>query len=644
MVEYPSAKRVLARGIAMAISVVLVGCATPVDTRPKLDLNNPNANHASKLFAAERNHLGDKRPKIGLALSGGGTKAAVFAHGVLHGLNDAHVLEHVDVISSVSGGSYAAMWYFTKQMEAKKHGFDVSDIFKDCWGSWRLNEETDIKKDDFKLYKSIFDVAKDSADESCGNPTHWVDGDPYRFQNHLIRYPDLFRTEYTKITGNRQTAPVRESLGLLAQVTAELFVGWAGIDTGLVDAYQAGIERTWGLNPNKRSATYASKETKDAWTYTNSTTQEGARYLPRMAASSATFTQLRDLYKDEKSPPIWVLQATIGNKGNLPNMDTMYEISPFIQGSSREDARWTSNPDEFQMEIEQIPTAVRASAAFADSQGVQPGILKSLMVGITNHLLPSSRWGVKVKLRNGDDARLSDGGGADNLGLMSLVRRQLDDIIIADSAQDRSGTMDDLCWAKRALKQEGVELTMDHLKDFDSICEYTFDKTDSSKHLAYNVSMWFNPVVTGKITYTGTGKVTRLWLIKPGWNQQAIRKAYNGPKAQCGPKPLIPCGLLLYYANNADGEYLDFPQDGTVSAVLNFSSYKTIAYRELGRFNAGFLKFDNGTLSVTKELRDQPSYPAKKGQPGPDLCEYRFDEYCEKPHVDGQAAQVLQER
>ena len=41
-----------------------------------------------------------QKPKIGLALSGGGTKAAVFAHGVLHGLNDAGVLPHVDVISN----------------------------------------------------------------------------------------------------------------------------------------------------------------------------------------------------------------------------------------------------------------------------------------------------------------------------------------------------------------------------------------------------------------------------------------------------------------------------------------------------------------------------------------------------------------
>lgn len=103
--------------VLLAAAASLTGCASSPSS-PKLDLNNPNPNHANEVFKAERIHL-EKRPKIGLALSGGGTKAAVFAHGVLHGLNDSGVLKNVDVISSVSGGSYAAMWYFTKHIEAK---------------------------------------------------------------------------------------------------------------------------------------------------------------------------------------------------------------------------------------------------------------------------------------------------------------------------------------------------------------------------------------------------------------------------------------------------------------------------------------------------------------------------------------------
>ncbi len=52
----------------------------------------------------------DGRPphRIGLALSGGGFRAVAFHLGVLRGLHDRGVLDHVDVVSSVSGGSIIA--------------------------------------------------------------------------------------------------------------------------------------------------------------------------------------------------------------------------------------------------------------------------------------------------------------------------------------------------------------------------------------------------------------------------------------------------------------------------------------------------------------------------------------------------------
>lgn len=605
-------------------ALFLTGCASFADrgTGPKLDLGNAKADIEDELFAPERAHLSKaKKPKIGLALSGGGTKAAVFAHGVLHGLNDAGVLPHVDVISSVSGGSYTAMWYFTKHIEANRHKFDVMDIFKDCWPEWRLCPSVDSLKEDWLTYKRLFEIAKLNEAVSCPLPTHIVNDDPFRFQAHLARYPDLFRTEYTPQTSNEQDAPIGESLGLLANVVFELLVGWMNIDTGLIDAYQAGIERTWGLSPQRRAPN--APDTKDAWSFTNISKSETVRYHPRMDAGSATFADLRALYKDDSAPPMWVLQATIGSKGDLPNMDTLYEISPFIQGSSHPGAHYESTPEKFAPQIQQIPTAVRASAAFADSQGVKPGLFKSLMVGITNHLLPSSRWGVDIPLTKGT-ARLSDGGGSDNLGLMSLVRRRLTDIIIADSAEDQKGTMDDLCWAQKALAQEEMTMEFEGLENFDRICKYLFDSSDPSNKLAYNISMWLNPVVMGTITNNATGRKTNLWLIKPAWNQQAIRAAYN-KNMQCKTAPgSIPCGLILHYANNTEyktprGDYMEFPQDGTVSAVLNFSSYKLAAYRELGRYNAGHLKIEAGRLAVDKPQKIQPSYKRSRARPGPSM-------------------------
>jgi predicted acylesterase/phospholipase RssA len=55
----------------------------------------------------------DGRPRIGLALSGGGFRATVFGLGALRALHDRGVLGDVTVVSGISGGSLlAAMWAY----------------------------------------------------------------------------------------------------------------------------------------------------------------------------------------------------------------------------------------------------------------------------------------------------------------------------------------------------------------------------------------------------------------------------------------------------------------------------------------------------------------------------------------------------
>src|SRR2546423_5867886 len=49
----------------------------------------------------------------GLALSGGGERAASFSIGILKALYDNKLLDNIDVISSVSGGGFASYWLFT---------------------------------------------------------------------------------------------------------------------------------------------------------------------------------------------------------------------------------------------------------------------------------------------------------------------------------------------------------------------------------------------------------------------------------------------------------------------------------------------------------------------------------------------------
>lgn len=54
---------------------------------------------------------GKSRDTLGIALSGGGYRSAIFCYGILRGLREIGVLEKADYLSAVSGGSWIAMPY-----------------------------------------------------------------------------------------------------------------------------------------------------------------------------------------------------------------------------------------------------------------------------------------------------------------------------------------------------------------------------------------------------------------------------------------------------------------------------------------------------------------------------------------------------
>ena len=68
--------------------------------------------------------MSEERPRIGLALSGGGFRATAFGLGALRALHDRDVLKDVSVVSGISGGSLlTAMWAYGP---ANFEEFDVS--------------------------------------------------------------------------------------------------------------------------------------------------------------------------------------------------------------------------------------------------------------------------------------------------------------------------------------------------------------------------------------------------------------------------------------------------------------------------------------------------------------------------------------
>lgn len=100
--------------LCLLLALLVSGCATRISNPPLTDDEN------SYFF---RNHLPQHNSRslfVVLAFSGGGTRSAAFSYGVLEKLRDTTIvidgqprslLDEVDVISSVSGGSYTAAYY-----------------------------------------------------------------------------------------------------------------------------------------------------------------------------------------------------------------------------------------------------------------------------------------------------------------------------------------------------------------------------------------------------------------------------------------------------------------------------------------------------------------------------------------------------
>ncbi len=110
----------------VACAALLVGCAQAIHNDP---INQPLADAKSADVALGRDDVNTYFDDMVIALtfSGGGTRAAAFSYGVLQGFDETHVqttasnislLDHIDFISGVSGGSVLAAYYGLKKRQA----------------------------------------------------------------------------------------------------------------------------------------------------------------------------------------------------------------------------------------------------------------------------------------------------------------------------------------------------------------------------------------------------------------------------------------------------------------------------------------------------------------------------------------------
>lgn len=604
LTKHPVSLLLVSLGLSAGLSQ-----AAPAIPRARTPIGDITSDTLDKEYAAERDYrpAGKKQPVVGLALSGGGTKAAMFAHGVLHGLQNKKILEQVDAISSVSGGSYAAYWYFSKMIESKRQNFAVADIFGDCIPAYWVEADADDK---LKIAMTRAVKQGEAATPSiarCPTTDHYVSGDPYRWQAHLVRWPDVVQEKPIHLSGDKQPDQKRVIVKELVSGMITALKKRGRLEESLVPRlYQYGIERTWGLNPYPRTlASLREKDESKKWKYTNAADAPDVANVIRVNSETTSWADLRQLYAgnqaDSARMPLWIVNANVDMKTHsaATNVRHIFEMTPFgfgAQGSESEPIGYTN--DIIDLPIKDLGTSVRASAGFADAQGVESkGLRKALQVAA--RVMPGLQWGVETTIRMPEgsmkEIRLSDGGGGENLGLYSLLKRGVEDIIVVDTAADVEGDMSDLCAVKAALDLDKVVLSFPALPDLDDVC-------NPDKKKRYNMSAWMNPVVSGTAKWTVSGKESRIFLVKSAWRQKAVARTYT--KGTCGDLGEASCFLAVFYGHNTKVQLsktrtvtrgktptretiktgdMYFPQLSTAASTLNSSSYLFWGYRELGR-------------------------------------------------------------
>ena len=117
---------------AIVVACGVAGCQNPPYVR--LPTPIPDATGYSLTSderALLRQRLGDGgRPRLALAMSGGGVRSSLYNFGVLKALYDDGILAEVDLISSVSGGGYLAYWLYSAQAAYPQQAFGAP-LFSD---------------------------------------------------------------------------------------------------------------------------------------------------------------------------------------------------------------------------------------------------------------------------------------------------------------------------------------------------------------------------------------------------------------------------------------------------------------------------------------------------------------------------------
>ena len=451
-----------------------------------------------------------QRPRLAVSLEGGGSKSAPFALGALAGLHESGLLNEVDLISSVSGGGYAAYFYFSRLIDAA-HAANVTSgasiagardpdkWFSDCVPS--AYRRRFVEPDAATIYRFC---SGDDATSDAIAPF----ASRYPYQAHIRYYQDVVHwmgglEEVDASLADRFWTYANVGvLFMQSLITAPAHFVFSSLlaapDNSSPSriAYRVGIERAYGHSrASWGGVTAGNREpTGGAYAelgYVRRDTMQSLAAIVGSDPCAAAGIRCRG--------PLWIANAAsssgrdLSNWLNVPATDALranFEMSPYGQGSGLYGFR--SVPVDMTLR-----DVVGTSAAFLDrdQREVWDG-WRRIVAGAAISLF-NLEWGTDIPNYNAPETaralarvtpvplyhvpserqrtspmiHLADGGNTDNLGVLSALRRGAYNIIVVASTGDGTGSMESLCRAKNHLELDGAyEVSMPQLIGIDLVC------------------------------------------------------------------------------------------------------------------------------------------------------------------------------
>lgn len=494
-------------------------------------------------------------PHFGVCFSGGGNRSAAFSIGVLRALHAGDQLKKIDVISAVSGGSYALSWFL---LQPFYHRASLEDSKAMIGG----------------IQEGMFDLS---------GP----------FQEYLVK--------------NAKPLGATGLIGLFLQVAITLpfdlvlfnalrflsgplsWGGGAARTANLLNAqsisrknYREGIQRTYHVFPDRKNKVPEEKLSFRDRTFMASQHLDLTRYM----VAPVSFPDLTD-FAMRAGLPSFVFNTTV--RPPQPDADTplnhrIFELNPMGLGSDscgyidwehtegfgwepgdQVEKGWMFRQNGKNGADSNTPSPYATIRCFNLAPAVSGAALSGTNIEErrTRRLLKLLNMGLEYVAPSPADlkrvVRLSDGGHSENLGLYALLRRRCSSILVVDAEHDPSYTFSAYCKVKKAAQNElNIRLNIPGIENIVSGTD-TFDAA--------------RPIQEGTTTF-GDGHQGKIYYLKLSMHPEQLSDQAD---------------VINAYAK----KHPQFPQESTLDQYFQPTQFK--AYRELGYAIAKNLPSDIAT-------------------------------------------------